>query len=142
VYVDRYVHKDGRLVVVRGVEVHCAQRGRDDALLRHLGPDVTQERALSAQLSHQALHDSLTGLANRVLFEDRLSQTTLGRSPRRVERCVDVGPRQLQGGERHPRHHVGDLLLVALARRLEEVTRSSDTLCRLGATSSSTWPKD
>ena len=36
--------------------------------------DITEERALAAQLSHQALHDPLTGLANRALFEDRLSQ--------------------------------------------------------------------
>jgi len=38
-------------------------------------------------------------------------------------------------------HLVGDELLVALARRLEVVTRSTDTLCRFGATSSSTWPR-
>src|ERR1035438_4868548 len=69
-YVDRYVHKDGRTILV---EV-SKSRARDaaGATLYFLISvrDVTQERALSAQLSHQALHDSLTGLANRVVFED------------------------------------------------------------------------
>jgi PleD family two-component response regulator len=36
--------------------------------------DITEERALTARLSHQALHDPLTGLANRALFLDRLAQ--------------------------------------------------------------------
>jgi diguanylate cyclase (GGDEF)-like protein len=95
--------------------------------------DVTQERALSAQLSHQALHDSLTGLANRVLFEDRLSQTN-ARTARRggwnAVLMLDLD--NFKAVNDTLGHHVGDLLLVAFARRLEEVTRSSDTLCRLG----------
>ena len=95
--------------------------------------DVTQERALSAQLSHQALHDALDGLANRVLFEDRLSQAN-ARTARRggwnAVLMLDLD--NFKAVNDTLGHHVGDLLLVALARRLEEVTRSSDTLCRLG----------
>ena len=132
-YVDRYAHKDGRTILV---EV-SKSRARDaaGATLYFLISvrDVTQERALSAQLSHQALHDSLTGLANRVLFEDRLSQAN-ARTARRggwnAVLMLDLDNFKAVNDTRG--HHVGDLLLVALARRLEEVTRSSDTLCRLG----------
>jgi diguanylate cyclase (GGDEF)-like protein/PAS domain S-box-containing protein len=132
-YVDRYVHKDGRTILV---EV-SKSRARDaaGATLYFLISvrDVTQERALSAQLSHQALHDSLTGLANRVLFEDRLSQTN-ARTARRggwnAVLMLDLD--NFKAVNDTLGHHVGDLLLVAFARRLEEVTRSSDTLCRLG----------
>ena len=132
-YVDRYVHKDGRTILV---EV-SKSRARDaaGATLYFLISvrDVTQERALSAQLSHQALHDSLTGLANRVVFEDRLSQTN-ARTARRggwnAVLMLDLD--NFKAVNDTLGHHVGDLLLVALARRLEEVTRSSDTLCRLG----------
>ena len=132
-YVDRYAHKDGRTILV---EV-SKSRARDaaGATLYFLISvrDVTQERALSAQLSHQALHDSLTGLANRVLFEDRLSQTN-ARTARRggwnAVLMLDLD--NFKAVNDTLGHHVGDLLLVALARRLEEVTRSSDTLCRLG----------
>ena len=66
--------------------------------------DITEERALAAQLSHQALHDSLTGLANRALFEDRLTQAHA-----RVVRQGGFGarppprPRRLQGRERRLR---------------------------------------
>jgi len=41
--------------------------------------DITAERALATELSHQALHDPLTGLANRVLLEDRLIVARLAR---------------------------------------------------------------
>src|ERR1035438_9972282 len=74
-YVDRYLHKDGRVIVVE-VSKSAARNAAGTTLYFVISVrDVTQERALSAQLSHQALHDSLTGLAKRVLFEDRLSQT-------------------------------------------------------------------
>ena len=95
--------------------------------------DVTEERALNAQLSYQALHDSLTGLANRVLFENRLSQAH-ARTARRGG-CNAVMLLDLDDFKEVNDtfgHLVGDELLVALARRFEEVTRSSDTLCRFG----------
>ncbi|MGD0285503.1 MAG: EAL domain-containing protein [Acidimicrobiales bacterium] len=132
-YVDRYVHKDGRTILVE-VSKSAARNAAGTTLYFLISVrDVTQERALSAQLSHQALHDSLTGLANRVLFEDRLSQTN-ARTARRggwnAVLMLDLD--NFKAVNDTLGHHVGDLLLVALARRLEEVTRSSDTLCRLG----------
>ena len=95
--------------------------------------DVTKERALSAQLSHQALHDSLTGLPNRVLFENRLSQAharTARRGGWNAVMLLDLD--DFKEVNDSLGHLVGDELLVALARRFEEVTRSSDTLCRFG----------
>ncbi len=97
------------------------------------GWDVIQERALSAELSHQALHDSLTGLATRVLFEDRLflaNERTVRRGGWSAVLILDLD--DFKGVNDTLGHQVGDLLLVAVARRLNEVTRSSDTLCRLG----------
>jgi diguanylate cyclase (GGDEF)-like protein len=68
-----------------------------------------------------------------VLFEDRLSQTN-ARTARRggwnAVLMLDLD--NFKAVNDTLGHHVGDLLLVAFARRLEEVTRSSDTLCRLG----------
>jgi diguanylate cyclase (GGDEF)-like protein len=88
---------------------------------------------LSAQLSHQALHDPLTGLANRAVFEDRLSLAHA-----RVRRLGGLGAVLLmdlddfKGVNDVHGHLMGDQLLNSIAQRLEQETRSSDTLCRFG----------
>ena len=132
-YVKRYVHKDGHTIVV---EVsRSSARDADGNILYYVisERDITEERALTNQLSHQALHDPLTGLANRALIEDRLSQAQA-----RVNRQGGLGALLLVDlddfkdvNDTHG-HLVGDQLLVGVARRLEQVTRSSDTLCRFG----------
>ena len=132
-YTKRYLKKDGQVV---DVEVSKSP-ARDDAgatiYFVISVRDVTHERALSAQLSHQALHDRLTGLANRVLFEDRLSQAH-ARAARQGgwDAVLLMDLDDFKGVNDTFGHLVGDQLLVALARRLEKVTRSSDTLCRFG----------
>ncbi|HEV3186849.1 MAG TPA: PAS domain S-box protein, partial [Acidimicrobiales bacterium] len=133
VYTKRYLRKDGRVIVA---EVsRSAARDADGKVLYFLSSerDVTEERELTAQLSHQALHDPLTGLANRTLFEDRLSQAYA-----RVVRqdgfaaVLSLDLDDFKGVNDTHGHLVGDQLLVGIARRLELVTRASDTLCRLG----------
>lgn len=132
-YTKRYVRKDGRVI---DVEVsRSAARDTTGKTLYFLSSerDVTEERALTAQLSHQALHDPLTGLANRTLFEDRLSQAYA-----RVTRLegfaavLSLDLDDFKGVNDTHGHLLGDHLLVGIARRLELVTRASDTLCRLG----------
>jgi diguanylate cyclase (GGDEF)-like protein len=95
--------------------------------------DITEERTLTAQLSHQALHDSLTGLSNRALFDDRLAQAH-SRVAREGGLCavllLDLD--DFKGVNDTLGHLAGDQLLIAIARRLEKVTRASDTLCRFG----------
>jgi diguanylate cyclase (GGDEF)-like protein len=88
---------------------------------------------LEANLRHQTLHDPLTGLANRMLFEDRLSQARQ-RSSRQggLDAVLMIDLDDFKGVNDAHGHFVGDQLLVALAHRLEQVTRSSDTLCRFG----------
>jgi diguanylate cyclase (GGDEF)-like protein/PAS domain S-box-containing protein len=132
-YTKRYLRKDGRVI---DVEVsRSAARDASGKTLYFLSSerDVTEERALTAQLSHQALHDPLTGLANRTLFEDRLSQAYA-----RVTRLegfaavLSLDLDDFKGVNDTHGHLLGDHLLVGIARRLELVTRASDTLCRLG----------
>jgi len=95
--------------------------------------DITEERALSARLRHSELYDSLTGLANRALFEDRLSQAH-ARVVRQGGLCavllLDLD--DFKGVNDTHGHLVGDQLLVAVAHRFELASRSSDTLCRSG----------
>ncbi len=132
-YLKRYLHNNGQVI---DVEVKkSAVRDATGSTLYFVASvrDVTEERALNAQLSYQALHDSLTGLANRVLFENRLFQAH-ARTARKGG-CNAVMLLDLDDFKEVNDtfgHLVGDELLVALARRFEEVTRSSDTLCRFG----------
>ncbi len=132
-FVKRYLHKDGHIVFgdisIGAIKGH----GKVPKYLVASVKDVTEELALSEQLSHQALHDPLTGLANRALFEDRLLQGL--RKSKRQNGWIGVLLLDLddfKGVNDTLGHQVGDQLLIALARRLEKVIRSSDTLCRFG----------
>ena len=131
-YTKRYLKKGGQVVVAEVSK--SAVRDATGTLYFVISiRDVTKERALNAQLSHQALHDSLTGLANRVLFENRLSQAharTARRGGWNAVMLLDLD--DFKEVNDTFGHLVGDELLVALARRFEEVTRSTDTLCRFG----------
>jgi diguanylate cyclase (GGDEF)-like protein/PAS domain S-box-containing protein len=95
--------------------------------------DVTEQKALAAQLEHQAFHDPLTGLANRALFRDRTTQA-LSRRARR-DGAVAVLFLDLDDFKRVNDglgHAAGDALLVAIATRLVAATRHADTVARLG----------
>jgi diguanylate cyclase (GGDEF)-like protein/PAS domain S-box-containing protein len=132
-YVKRYLRKDGRIVYSE-VSRSAARNDKGETLYFLASErDVTDERALAAQLTHQALHDSLTGLANRALFEDRLAQAHA-----RVARLGGYGAVLLLDLDDFKAindtfgHVFGDQLLIAMARRLEGVSRTADTLSRLG----------
>lgn len=132
-YVKRYLHKDGRVVVS---EVsRSAARGATGEIIYFVTSerDITEERALAAQLSFQALHDPLTGLANRALFEDRLMQAH-SRSQRQgglnAIFLLDLDDFKVINDTYG--HLAGDDLIVSFATRLTMATRASDTLCRFG----------
>ena len=126
--------EDLALDVIRGGAQDVLVRDRLDGpgLVRALGFAVERERA-GNELARQAMHDPLTGLPNRVLLRDRLDQA-LGRLGRRTE-TVGVLVLDLDGFKAVNDalgHEVGDLLLVAVARRLNGVLRSGDTAARVG----------
>ncbi len=132
-YSKRYLHRDGS-IVYGDVSWSVAQEGAGTALYRIVSiRDVTEERKLASQLSFQALHDPLTGLPNRTLFEDHFSQAC-ARSSRHgtLSALFLIDLDDFKGVNDSLGHPAGDQLLVALARRLERVTRSCDTLARFG----------
>jgi len=102
--------------------------------------DITQrkeaEAALQSQAAlneYQALHDGLTGLANRTLFRDRIEQAIKARRSAGSHAAVLVmdldGFKEINDSLGHA---AGDDLLVELARRMEAALRRSDTVARLG----------
>ncbi len=97
------------------------------------GHDVTDRRRLEEQLSFQAFHDSLTGLGNRALFQDRLEHALA-----RADRCsigmallfLDIDDFKTVNDSLG--HGIGDALLQAVAANLSTCLREADTAARLG----------
>jgi len=95
--------------------------------------DVTERRLLEEKLEHLALHDPLTGLPNRRLFDDRLRQA-LART-HRTGGQVAVLFLDLDGFKKindSLGHEAGDRVLVTVAERLRYCLRPEDTAARLG----------
>jgi diguanylate cyclase (GGDEF)-like protein/PAS domain S-box-containing protein len=95
--------------------------------------DITERKALEAQLVHRSLHDPLTGLPNRLLFQDRLWHALERGRRENTPTCVLIadldGFKAINDELGHP---TGDLVLVTFAERLRSVLRASDTAARLG----------
>jgi diguanylate cyclase (GGDEF)-like protein len=94
--------------------------------------DITERRRAEADLAFMARHDALTTLANRTLFQERLTEAIATTRPECecALLCMDLdGFKVVNDTLGHP---VGDALLQAVARRLSSVIRDADTLARLG----------
>ncbi len=136
----RFIGRDGE---VRWVDVSASLVPDPDgqtSFVIGMFQDVTQrkqaEAALVAQAAlneHQALHDGLTGLANRTLFRDRIEHAVQPR--RRADGRAAVMVIDLDGFKEindSLGHAAGDDLLVELGQRMRAAGRSSDTVARLG----------
>lgn len=95
--------------------------------------DITENKAQRRELEHQALHDALTGLPNRVLLNDRLDHAmkTAHRAGEPMALLL-IDLDDFKDVNDTLGHHVGDLLLVEIAERLKKPLRDSDTVARLG----------
>jgi diguanylate cyclase (GGDEF)-like protein/PAS domain S-box-containing protein len=123
---------DGRRVHIQG---RCSDLRGDPSVAGFVFTlrDVTEQHELEEQLKHRAFHDALTGLPNRILFQDRIAQQVASSARTGLVAAVlfiDVDDFKLVNDTMG--HSVGDELLVAVADRLAALTRNSDTAARLG----------
>ncbi|HEY1565473.1 MAG TPA: GGDEF domain-containing protein [Solirubrobacteraceae bacterium] len=95
-----------------------------------LGHTVWRMKELQRELEHQASHDPLTDLANRLLFAERVSKA-LERDPETVS-VIFIDINDFKTINDTLGHAAGDELLVAISHRLRDCVRPSDTLARLG----------
>lgn len=124
----------GRVIgTLAALEDITEKRALEAALLAEHQRKVAQAEETAARMSHLAQHDPLTGLPNRLLFFDRLQQAL--RSPRGTSNQLALIFIDLDHfkeiNDTHG-HQMGDELLRAIARRLAEHIRASDTVCRIG----------
>jgi diguanylate cyclase (GGDEF)-like protein/PAS domain S-box-containing protein len=95
--------------------------------------DVTERRRLEEQLTHQALHDSLTGLANRRLFADRLGHALERRGDRMEPQAVlFVDLDDFKTVNDSLGHGAGDKVLAEIGARIGGLLRAGDTVARVG----------
>jgi diguanylate cyclase (GGDEF)-like protein len=104
-----------------------------DAHLRTTRRYARQLQQANARLRHVAMHDALTGLPNRLLFNDRLNQA-IARATRDPSRfalmMIDLD--RFKDVNDSLGHAAGDQLLAEVARRIKAPIRETDTLARMG----------
>jgi diguanylate cyclase (GGDEF)-like protein/PAS domain S-box-containing protein len=108
---------------------------RAGAVTGYLGVarDVTPEKELEQRLSHEALHDPLTGLANRALLKERLDRALArGEREARPVGVLNLDLDDFKVVNDTWGHAAGDELLVAVAARLTGAVRPGDTVARFG----------
>ncbi|HEY6318041.1 MAG TPA: EAL domain-containing protein, partial [Acidimicrobiia bacterium] len=129
----RYLHADGHAIWV-SVSV-SGVRDADGVTRYMIGQieDITERKAIGERLVHQAIHDPLTGLPNRLLFMDRLRDLMAGSAGRRHRFAVlfvDLDHFKVINDSLG--HEAGDQLLLAVGHRLRRMLRPTDTVARFG----------
>ncbi|MGZ5075399.1 MAG: diguanylate cyclase domain-containing protein [Methylobacter sp.] len=129
--IDR--RKDGALIPMRVSINQVKNAGNQLTHYVAILSDISERKAEEEQLRHIAHHDPLTGLANRVLFNDRLERTIKLAARNNSQFAVlfldldKFKPVNDQFG-----HKIGDKLLQQVADRLTRNVRETDTVTRLG----------
>ena len=117
--------RDGRII-----SVISAPLSTGGGVIIHM--DVTEKRNSEKQIAFLAHHDALTGLANRVQLREHIEKSLkqVDRGARFSVLCLDLDHfKEINDTLGHP---IGDALLCAVSKRLEELVRDSDLVSRTG----------
>jgi diguanylate cyclase (GGDEF)-like protein/PAS domain S-box-containing protein len=128
----RLRHADGRWLHVEVVAENRFADPEVEGLVLNMR-DISERKAFEDELRHQAFHDSLTGLANRALYEDRLKHALAGSLRARHSLAVlflDLDDFKTINDSLG--HRAGDALLQGIAARIDPLLRPTDTAARLG----------
>jgi diguanylate cyclase (GGDEF)-like protein/PAS domain S-box-containing protein len=137
--ISELTRSEGRLFIAIARDI--TERKRSEEELKALHDDLerrvikrTKELAsLNQELEHQALHDALTELPNRLLLQDRMHQALLSaqREHHQLALLITDLDRFKEINDTLG-HHYGDLVLQEVSARMRTALRGSDTIARLG----------
>jgi diguanylate cyclase (GGDEF)-like protein/PAS domain S-box-containing protein len=123
-------HADGRDLACEVRLVRLPGAGR---LVRGSIADITERKQSQERIRHMAHHDALTGLPNRTLFQDRVTQAIAQAHRRRTQVAIlFVDLDRFKDVNDSLGHETGDRLLRLAGRRLQACLREGDTVARLG----------
>jgi PAS domain S-box-containing protein len=123
---------DGSLRVLHAAEAVVLDESGKARRVVGVNQDVTESRQAEARIRHMSLHDSLTGLPNRILFADRVDQALLQfkRDPTRHFAVLFIDLDRFKVINDGIGHEAGDVLLKTISTRLLNCLRSTDSLSR------------
>jgi diguanylate cyclase (GGDEF)-like protein/PAS domain S-box-containing protein len=128
----RWLHRDGTWLHVETLLSDLSLHPEVGGIVLNTR-DVSERKVFEQQLAHQAFHDSVTGLANRALFRDRVEHAL--ERQQRDDRPVAVLFMDIDDFKTindSLGHAAGDQLLAEVAERLKGCLRAADTAARLG----------
>jgi len=124
---------DGEPRVLRWISHPIAHQGGEGPAVLSLVEDISAQQMLEAQMMQRTLHDELTGLPNRVLYNERLVIALA--NARRNGHPVAVlclGLNRFKSVNENMGHGTGDVLLRAVGQRVSAKLRGADTVARFG----------
>ncbi len=128
----RVRHRDGRLLDTECLLTNLLQHSAVGGIVVNLR-DVTERKRFEEQLTYQAFHDPVTGLANRALFRDRVEHALRRRGEKsRALAVLFLDLDDFKTINDRFGHAAGDRVLQTIAERARSALRESDTLARLG----------
>jgi diguanylate cyclase (GGDEF)-like protein/PAS domain S-box-containing protein len=131
---ESQVYKRDRSIIWISENAHAVY-GTDGELLYYEGTveDITDRRSYERKIAHQATHDVLTDLPNRLLLTDRLQQNIQNASRENVQIAIlFIDLDHFKNVNDSLGHAAGDILIKEVAERLRKCMRYGDTVARIG----------
>lgn len=129
----RFIHKNGKIIWARLTLSMANRRGRSSASIISVVEDITEQKKLELQVMYLAHYDNLTGLPNRVMFNEQLKQTlALSRRNGWTTAVLLLGLDHYRFIADTRGQAVGDALLHEVTRRISENLRTEDMTARFG----------
>lgn len=129
----RLLLNDGSIRWVHNFALPCKDQTGQVVRVDGLIIDVSEQKSREEKIKHMAFYDQLTGLPNRIMFENYFTFTLAGEKHREQRLAlIFIDLDQFKQVNDEMGHDVGDLLLKEVAMRIKTIMRESDLFARLG----------